>query len=213
MRQNQGMQHDFYSRPGICTRTCARVGTIACLSAALVWCGGAVAQTANNILGLAPVLQRPATGASAAAAPSAKTAKEDQLAQAKAQDKAKDDATKSVVNGAMTMASSYLGTLATVRVTTSNIYPDAATRSGALAAARLVQRDLRVSCGRQCKPAPMPEPQILADGKLQFDLIIDGYGKTLASPDMISLVQGAPLPVVAKAAKAAASAPETPEKP
>jgi hypothetical protein len=105
---------------------------------------------------------------------------------------------KSVLSGGVTMASSYEGKLATVRVTTNNVYQGEVYRSQAIKAAKLVQRDLVTSCAWQCKPAPMPAPQILADGKLQFVMAIDNYPRVLSYDDMITMLLGKPLAVTPK---------------
>jgi hypothetical protein len=108
-----------------------------------------------------------------------------------------DSALKSVLSGGVTMASSYNSTTTTVRVTTANTYPGAVLAAQAIQAARLVQRDLKLSCGKLCKPAPMAAPQILKDGTLQFDMVIDGYQGQLSNEDMLSMMMAKPLPVPA----------------
>lgn len=110
---------------------------------------------------------------------------------------ANDSAIKSVLSGGVTMASSYNNTTTTVRVTTANTYPGAVLAAQAIQAARLVQRDLKLSCGKLCKPAPMAAPQILKDGTLQFDMVIDGYQGQLSNDDMLSMMMAKPLPVPA----------------
>jgi hypothetical protein len=106
---------------------------------------------------------------------------------------------KSVLSGGVTMASSYEGKLATVRVTTNNLYQGEVYRGQAIRAAKLVQRDLVTSCAWQCKPAPMPAPVILPDGKLQFVMAIDNYPRVLSYDDMITMLMGQPLAVTHKA--------------
>jgi hypothetical protein len=126
---------------------------------------------------------RPKGGASSAAAPSAL--------------QVNDADAKSVLNGGVTMATSYTGTLATLRITTNTQYQDETQRKTALTAGRLVQRDLYMACAKQCKPAQMAAPKILPDNKLQFELVINGFNRVINQDDMISMLLGRPLAVVA----------------
>jgi hypothetical protein len=181
-----------------------------------------------NILGLPAIPQTPVqpavpaaaqSGASApAAGASAKTPKQSasaaravasapKAAPAVPQETVNDAEAKSVLSGGVTMASSYEGKLATVRVTTNNVYQGNVYREQAIKAAKLVQRDLVTSCAWQCKPAPMPAPVILADGKLQFVMAIDNYPRVLSYDDMITMLLGKPLAVTPKPAATATVAP------
>ena len=117
---------------------------------------------------------------------------------------------KSVLSGGVTMASSYEGKIATVRVTTNNLYQGEVYRAQAIKAAKLVQRDLVTSCAWQCKPAPMPAPVILADGKLQFVMAVDNYPRVFSYDDMITMLMGTPLAVAKPTATATAGAPAVP---
>lgn len=171
----------------------------------------ALAQPGANVLGLPAVPQNkapsevaPATpGASSAAKPGAKPSVNPSAsapnagASAPGSQATNDSALKSVLSGGVTMASSYGNTTTSVRVTTANTYPSAALAAQAIAAARLVQRDLKLSCGKLCKPGPMAAPQVLKDGTLQFDMVIDGYQGPLSSEDMLSMMMAKPLPVPA----------------
>ena len=193
------------------------------LSASLV-ATHAMAQA--NILGLPAVPQTPvqpaaqagASAPKAGASASAKAPKQSASAARAGASAAKPDASsvqesvndveaKSVLSGGVTMASSYEGKLATVRVTTNNVYQGEVYRSQAIKAAKLVQRDLVTSCAWQCKPAPMPAPQILADGKLQFVMALDNYPRVLSYDDMITMLLGKPLAVMPKPAVTATAAP------
>ncbi len=171
-----------------------------------------------NVLGLPAVPQSPAASTPGAAPGSAvgasaarKTASGAGANPASAVPLS-DSQIKSVISGGVTMASSYVLRTATVRVTTNNIYQTEEQRKTAISAGRLVQRDLRISCGKQCKPAAnMPTPKILPDGKLQFDMVIDDYPRVLTQDDMIAMVLGNPLAVLPKTAPASApAAPTTP---
>lgn len=130
----------------------------------------------SNVLGLPAVPQKGANGAPLPAAPLIR-----------------DVDNKAILSGGMQMASSYLGKLSTVRVTTIKAFTTAQDKTSALAAARLMQRDVPLSCVAQCKSAPMPEPKILPDGRAQFDLVIDGFPRVLDSDDMINMIKGVPL--------------------
>jgi hypothetical protein len=114
---------------------------------------------------------------------------------------------KSVLNGGVTMATSYTHTLATLRITTNTLYKDETQRKQALTAGRLVQRDLYMACGKQCRPGSMPAPKLLPDGKLQFDLIVDGFNRVINNDDMMNMLLGRPLAVGAASPAIAAMAP------
>jgi hypothetical protein len=104
---------------------------------------------------------------------------------------------KAVLNGGVTMASSYTSTLATVKVTTNASYKGDLLRAQAVTAAKLVQRDVRLACGKQCKAAKMPAPKLRSDGKLEFDLVIDSLPRALSSDDMMNMLLGKPMAVLA----------------
>jgi hypothetical protein len=140
--------------------------------------GTAFAQEAN-ILGLPAVPQTTASGAKVATAPAGPLIR--------------DVEGKAILSGGMQMASSYAGKITTVRVTTVNAFASTEQRIQALAAARLMQRDVPLSCSKQCKSAPMPEPKLLPDGKVQFDLNVEGFPRILDRDDMINMVKGVPL--------------------
>jgi hypothetical protein len=133
----------------------------------------------TNILGLTPVPQTTASGAKVAPAPSGPLIR--------------DVEGKAILSGGMQMASSYAGKITTVRVTTVNAFTGADQRAQALAAARLMQRDLPLSCAKQCKIAAMPEPKLLPDGKVQFDLNVEGFPRVLDRDDMVNMIKGVPL--------------------
>ena len=135
------------------------------------------AQDSNNVLGLPAVPQNPAPGASASKKPEAPA-------------KPSDADIKSVLAGNLKLASFYPEGLIIVRVATDKTFVGGAARSQALQAARLVQRDARLACGKLCKPAPMPAPTLLPDNTLSFDIVVSGYEGIMSTPDMINLVSG-----------------------
>ena len=110
----------------------------------------------------------------------------------------KDADAKSVLNGGVTMASEYADTRATVMVTTNAVFATPELRKAALLAAQYVQRDVVLSCQRQCKPAAMGAAKILPDNKLQFPMVVDGLGRVLSNDDMITMLLGKPLAVPPK---------------
>jgi hypothetical protein len=140
-------------------------------------CGTAAAQEVN-ILGLPAVPQTTASGTKVPAP---------------AGPLIRDVNGKAILSGGMQMASSYAGKLTTVRVTTLKLFTTTSDRLEALSAARLMQRDVPLSCGTLCKSGPMSEPKILPDGKVQFDLVIDGFARVVDGDDMINMVKGLPL--------------------
>ena len=168
-------------------------------SAALVVFGnptGLHAQSSNNVLGLPAVPQTPpapqasASGAKAGAPPGAPS----------------DADIKSVLSGNIKLASYYQADLVTVRIATDKTYLGSAQRGQALQAARLVQRDVRLSCGKLCKPGPMPTPKLLADNTLSFDLVLSGYAGIISTVDMVNLISAKPIGPGAKSVPAPVSA-------
>jgi hypothetical protein len=167
---------------------------------ASVWVHSALAQP--NVLGLPALPQTPIDppqaaqpAASAAGAPKAAKALRPQRAASSAALPVNDADAKSVLNGGVTMATSYTHTLATLRITTNTLYQDETQRKAALTAGRLVQRDLYLACGKQCRPAPMAAPKLLPDGKLQFELVMDGFNRVITQDDMMGMLLGRPLAV------------------
>ena len=148
-------------------------------TAVLLCCATATyAQSANNVLGLPAVPQAPlgaAAIASAAKAPTAPVAPS-------------DAEIKSILSGNISLASFYQEGLITVRVVTTKVFVGSAMRTQAIQAAKLVQRDVRLACGKLCKPGPMPAPLLLAGDTLSFELVISGYAGTLSTADMVNLV-------------------------
>jgi hypothetical protein len=160
-------------------------------------CAALPAYGQGNVLGLpavpqiAPAAKPAASAADKAAQPAASAATPQQL----------DDQAKSVLSGGVTLASNYDGRTVTVVVTTNNTYTSQEQRKAALKAARLVQRDVKVSCAKQCKAAAsMPAPKILPGGKLEFAMVVNDYPRALSNEDMVALLLGRPLAVIAQAA-------------
>lgn len=143
------------------------------------------AQDANNILGLPAVPQGPAAAASAGKKPAEPA-------------KPSDAEIKSVLSGNIRLASFYPEGLVIVRATTDKTFVGNVVRAQALQAARLVQRDARLACGKLCKPAPMPAPTLQPDNTLSFDVVVSGYEGVMSSVDMINLVSGKRIGAAAK---------------
>lgn len=158
----------------------------------------AQAQTQTlNILGLPAVLQRPASAPLPPAATPALNAAQATAAKSAASaasrpvaaEQVRDAGVKSVLSGNVKLASTFAGNLMTVRMITANTYAGEL-RSKALQAGRLVQRDVRTACAKLCKPAAMPAPQLLPDGTLQVDMVVDGYGGQISIADMVNMMMG-----------------------
>ena len=135
------------------------------------------AQDTGNVLGLPAVPQNVAPAASAAKKPldAAKASEAD---------------IKSVLSGNLKLASFYPEGQIIVRVTTDRTFVGNAVRAQAMQAARLVQRDARLACGKLCKPVAMPAPTLLPDNTLTFDIVVSGYEGVMSSADMVNLVSG-----------------------
>ena len=140
------------------------------------------AQDANNILGLPAVPQVPAAAAPASAA------KKPALPA-----KPSDADIKMVLSGNLKLGSYYQEGLITLRVITDRTFVGGELRAQALQAARLVQRDTRLACGKLCKPARMPAPALLPDNTLSFDIVISGYEGVISTADMVNMVSGKPV--------------------
>ena len=194
---------------------CRPVGQASNFQAALTICFAigvaftAQAKSSNNILGLPAVPQQPqpqppqpsqAPGSAPAASRPGSAPVQPTNAEI-----------KSAISGSIKLASFYQEGLTTVRIVTDKTYVGTGPRAQALQAARLVQRDLRLSCGKLCKPAPMPAPTLLANNTLSFDLILSGYAGILSTTDMVNLVSAKAISpgvraVVAPAISAASAA-------
>lgn len=210
------------------------------LASALLCAHGVVgAQAEANVLGLRVTPQAPAASANQTPPPpalgnkkttitskgklGAPTATDPAIAPTGGVANVNDGQAKSAINGGVTMSSSYVDTRAVVVVTTNAQFTTPDAQKSALLAAQLIQRDLYLSCGRQCKPAAMDKAKILPDGKLQFPLAVDGLGRVLANDDMVNMVLGKSLAVLATtlakpaptahAASAASTAPAAPAAP
>lgn len=143
------------------------------------------AQDSNNILGLPAVPQGPAAAASTGKKPATPV-------------KPSEAEIKSVLSGNLRLASFYPEGLIIVRVATDKTFVGDALRTQALQAARLVQRDARLACGKLCKPAPMPAPTLQPDNTLSFDVVVSGYEGAMSSADMVNLVSGKRIGAAAK---------------
>lgn len=162
------------------------------------------AQSSNNILGLPAVpqqAQQPQTPGSSAVA----------LRPGNAPVQPTEAEIKSAISGNIKLASFYQEGLITVRIATDKTYVGTGPRAQALQAARLVQQGVRLSCGKLCKPAPMPAPTLLANNTLGFDLVLSGYAGVLSTADMVNLLSAKPIspgvkPVVAPVASVTTAA-------
>ncbi len=147
------------------------------------------AQDSNNILGLPAVPQGPPAAATSAASSAKKPV---------VPAKPSDADIKSILSGNLRLASFYPEGQIIVRVATDKTFVGDAQRAQALQAARLVQRDARLACGKLCKPEPMPVPTLQPDNTLSFDIVISGYEGVMSSADMVNLVSGKRVGAAAK---------------
>lgn len=186
----------------------ASIFAFACVPASLAFSAAVWAEA--NVLGLPAIPQTPvvapapaASGAASGNKKAVNTPKSKSTVNIVTSDgstatkEITDGEAKAVLNGGVTMASSYTDQGAILKITTQASYIGKAQTDAALRAARLVQRDLRLSCDKQCKLAKMEPAKILPNGKLQFDLAIDGLGRVLSQADMVNMVLGQPLAKVA----------------
>jgi hypothetical protein len=183
--------------------------TVSLLTLSVALCAGLASAQEVNVLGLPAVPQNRAAPAGTASAPGGKASTAASSAKGAASQPRvvamTDNDIKGILNGGVAMASFYDGSIARVRVT-SNAQYSASQRKQVLHATRLVQRDVAVACGKQCKSARMVPAQFLPSGQVIFDLEIDGLGRTLSGDDMKAMLMGQPMPVVAKPASAASAA-------
>ena len=190
--------------------SCFRVVSTVCVALGIAFT--AHAQSSNNILGLPAVPQQPQMPQMPQAPGSGAVA----LRPVNAPVQPTGADVKSAISGNIKLASFYQEGLITVRVVTDKTYVGSGPRAQALQAARLVQRDVRLSCGKLCRPAPMPVPTLLANNTLGFDLVLSGYAGNLSTVDMVNLLSAKAIspgtkPVAAPVAPvAAAAAPATP---
>ena len=152
----------------------------------------------DNVLGLPAIPQTPR--AQTPAVPTSATAA--------ARPKPTDAEVKSVLSGNISLASFYQEGLITVKANTVKAFVGSALRAQALQAARLVQRDVKLACGKLCKPGPMPAPTFQENNTLQFDLVISGYEGKLTAGDMANLFNAK---AIGPGSKAAPSPPPAPQ--
>lgn len=99
---------------------------------------------------------------------------------------------KEILNGPVTVKVDVEG--AVQRITIQSQRPYAPVHQyAALDAARAVQRDVPVACGKLCRPSRMTAPRIDAQGVLKFDIAVQGLDRNLTLPDITALLQGNPL--------------------
>ena len=174
------------------------------------------AQSSNNILGLPAVPQQLQQPQQMPQMPQAPGSGAVALRPVNAPVQPTEADVKSAISGNIKLASFYQEGLITVRVVTDKTYVGSGPRAQALQAARLIQRDVRLSCGKLCRPAPMPVPTLLANNTLGFDLMLSGYAGILSTVDMVNLLSAKAIspgtkPVTAPVAPvAAAAAPAVP---
>jgi hypothetical protein len=168
------------SRASKSVRLLFTTGWAACIS-----CMPALAHAEANVLGL-PAVPQPKPGSSApAAAPAGKP-----VAGASA---AVTPVDRSVLAGEMGLQHSSLNGVGRVVYTTKATFATAGMQGAALAAARAVQRDITLACGKQCKPEKMAAPKIIPSGQLQFELAFRPLHQHLAQGQFLAALQSQPL--------------------
>jgi hypothetical protein len=78
-------------------------------------------------------------------------------------------------------------------LTTKASFATAGAKSGAIDAARAVQRELGAACGKQCKPEKMAAPKILSSGQLEFELAFRPLYQHLTQAQFVAALQSKPL--------------------
>jgi hypothetical protein len=149
----------------------------------------ALAQEAN-VLGL-PAVPQPKPG-SAAAAGSPAAAKP-----AAAPASSPAIANRELLAGEVGIQHSALGGIGRIVLTTRTSFGTAGTAGNAIAAARLVQKELALACGQQCKPQKMAAPKILSSGQLEFELVFSPLHQHLNQAQFLAALQGKPLNLTA----------------
>lgn len=157
----------------------SQISALAMISTCFIF--NAYAQEAN-VLGL-PAVPQPKPGA-AASAPGAASKL------AKPTDSSPN---RDVLAGEMSLQHSALNGLGRLVMTTKSIFNTQATRGNAIDAARLVQRDLTIACGKQCKPEKMASPKILSSGQLEFELAFSPLYQHLNQAQFLAALQSKPI--------------------
>lgn len=102
-------------------------------------------------------------------------------------------ASRDALAGEMGLQHSALNGVGRLILTTKATFATAGAKSGAIDAARSVQRDLAQSCGKQCKPMKMSAPKILPSGQLEFELAFAPLHQHLNQAQFLAALQSRPL--------------------
>jgi hypothetical protein len=140
----------------------------------------ALAQEAN-ILGL-PAIPQPKPGAVANPAPAASGAKTP----------AGTPTNRDILAGEMGLQHSAISGTGRMIITTRATFGTAGAKSSAIDAARAVQRDLVLSCAKQCKPLKMSNPKILPSGQMEFELAFAPLHQHLNQAQFLAALQSKP---------------------
>jgi hypothetical protein len=166
--------------PSKCARLLLTAGLTVCIS----WIP-ALAYAEANVLGL-PAVPQPKPGSSAPAATAASKP-------ASGSSTAVTPVDRSVLAGEMGLQHSALNGVGRIVYTTKATFATAGTQGTALAAARAVQRDIQLACGKQCKPEKMSTPKIMPNGQLQFELAFSPLHQHLTQSQFLAALQSQPL--------------------
>jgi hypothetical protein len=165
--------------------TCLKIFSFSPLLISLVLCQclfvfPAFSQEAN-VLGL-PAIPQPKPGTAASPATAASGAKTP----------AGTPANRDVLAGEMGLQHSALNGTGRMIVTTRATFATAGAKSNAIDAARAVQRDLVLSCAKQCKPLKMSSPKILPSGQMEFELAFAPLHLHLNQAQFLAALQSKP---------------------
>jgi hypothetical protein len=173
------------------------------LAAALLAPTAVLAQNEPNILGL-PVVPQPKPGSTPAATAKSNANSPSSAASAPPPPTAPD---RSAIAGQLGIQHGIQNGVGRLLFTTQATFTTAGQRSGAIDAAKVVQRDLGKSCGKQCKPEKMAAPEILPSGQLQFALVFSPLHQHLTQDQFLAALQSRPFNLTPEQLKAPVVAP------
>ncbi len=157
----------------------SQINALAMISTCFIF--NAYAQEAN-VLGL-PAIPQAKPGAAVAAPGSA----------SKPTKPIDSSPNRDALAGEMSLQHSALNGLGRLVITTKSVFSSQATQGSAIDAARLVQRDLTIACGKQCKPEKMASPKILPSGQLEFELAFRPLYQHLNQAQFLAALQSKPI--------------------
>lgn len=153
----------------------------------------------SNVLGLPAIPQpKPGSTSPAGAASGASAAKGTAVSAV---------ASRDAISGELGLQHSAREGVGRLIVTTRTIFATAGARSSALDTAKLVQKELTLACGKQCKPIAMTAPKVLSSGQLEFELAFAPLHQHLSQAQFLAALQGKPLNLLPAQLQAPGAAP------